>query len=68
MGIVSTWQNDEISELACARCGGEVIEFTIPNDIWNKVIRRDGHERDDEYICIDCFFAALRDALMLSSA
>jgi hypothetical protein len=65
MSILSTWKNDEVSEAPCARCGGEVIEFTIPNDIWNKVIRVEGRERDDEYLCIDCFFAALRKAINL---
>lgn len=48
------------SGIPCNRCGGDVVEFSIPNDIWNRVIRGDGKERDDEYICIDCWFGALR--------
>lgn len=63
--MLSEWQNSEVSELPCGICGGEVIEFSIPNDIWNKVIRPDGHEHDKEYLCIDCFFNALRKALGL---
>lgn len=54
---------DVVSTVPCARCGGEVIEFSIPNDIWNKVVRIDGHESDDEYICVDCWFSSLRKAL-----
>lgn len=65
MQQLSLTQNEDVSEIPCARCGGEVIEYAIPNDIWNKVIRTEGRERDDEYLCMDCFFAALRKALGL---
>lgn len=57
------WTGDLISSIKCARCGGHVVEFTIPNDIWNAVIRPDGRERDDEYICMACWHKALRAAL-----
>ena len=36
------------STIPCARCGGRCIEFTVPNDVWNAVVRRSGEERDDE--------------------
>lgn len=54
---------DVVSIVPCDRCGGEVIEFSIPNDIWNKVIRTDGRESDNEYICVGCWFNSLRKAL-----
>lgn len=63
--MLSLFENQKVSEVPCARCGEDVIEFSIPNDIWNRVIRLDGHERDDEYICMECFFQALRAALGL---
>ena len=64
---MSLYPNEVISSISCARCQGEVVEFSVPNDIWNRVIRLDGHERDDEYLCINCFFEALRTALKLPS-
>lgn len=64
--MLSLYQNDNVSEVPCDICGGKVIEFSIPNDIWNKVIRLDGHEHDKEYLCMDCFFEALRRALGLT--
>lgn len=65
--ILSTYPADEISGIPCDICGGDVIEFSIPNDIWNKVIRLDGHEHDKEYLCMACFFDALRTALALQA-
>jgi hypothetical protein len=59
------YPNDEISAIPCSHCGGTVIEFSIPNDIWNRVIRLDGHEHTNEYLCLGCFFDALRKALGL---
>lgn len=52
------------SGLRCDRCGGDCVEFTIPNSIWNAVIRTDGHERDDEYICEGCWHKALEAHLL----
>jgi len=50
----------EISSIPCARCGGEVIEFTVPNELWNEIVRwPDGKERADEYICLDCWHKAV---------
>jgi hypothetical protein len=47
----------KISEIPCAICRGEVIEFSIPNYIWNKIMRSKsgGHEHDKDHICFDCF-------------
>lgn len=56
-------QIDKVSVIPCSRCGGEVEEFVIPNDIWNKVIRNNGPESDNEYICVNCWFSALRKSL-----
>jgi len=57
--------DDTVSGIPCDICGGTVIEFSIPNDIWNRVVRLDGHEHDNEYLCIECFYEALREALGL---
>ena len=46
---------DEVSELPCNRCGGEVVEFSISNEVRNTVIRRGGPEIDKEYLCVWCF-------------
>jgi hypothetical protein len=46
--------------LPCSRCGGPCVAFTIPNDVWNEVIRTEGRERDEEYICEDCWYQAVR--------
>ena len=48
------------SSTPCARCGGTVIEFSLPSDVWNAVVRQGGPERDDEYLCYACWLAALR--------
>lgn len=63
--MLSLYPSDQASSIPCDICGGAVIEFSIPNDIWNKVIRLDGHEHDKEYLCMACFFDALRTALGL---
>ena len=49
------------SGIPCARCGGSCVEFTVPNDVWNTVIRLGGKERDDEYICEVCYRHAVED-------
>lgn len=46
---------NKASEIPCVECNGEVIEFSIPNIVWNKVIRRNGKEHNKEYLCIWCF-------------
>lgn len=61
--ILSMYPDDAVTGIPCDLCGGAVIEFSIPNDIWNRVIRLDGHEHDKEYLCMACFFDALRTAL-----
>lgn len=72
IGYVISWNEPQIdilqraltgeaaSAVPCARCGGEVVEFSIPNDIWNEIIRLDGHEHADEYLCWNCFWHATR--------
>jgi hypothetical protein len=42
------------SETPCCRCGGVVVEFSVPNDAWNTIIRDDGRETDQEYLSLDC--------------
>src|SRR5690606_39576690 len=49
----------EPSTIPCCKCGGVVVEFSVPNDVWNKVVRRDGPETDQEYLCEGCY----RDAV-----
>lgn len=50
--------------LPCAICGHTVhYEFSVPNSVWNAVMRQDGHETDAEYICLSCFFTALTTAI-----
>ena len=44
----------------CGRCGQECHEeFTVPNDVWNAVIRRGKGEGSDEYICESCYLEAV---------
>lgn len=47
--------NCGISEISCCKCGGEVNEFVVPNELWNIVMRPDGHETNQEYLCFDCW-------------
>lgn len=61
--MATLYQSEKKSSIPCCRCGVEVVEFLIPSDIWNMVIRGGGAETDEEYLCIDCFFDALRIAL-----
>lgn len=49
------------SGIPCTRCGGVCIEFTVPNDVWNTIVRRGGKERDDEYMCEACYRKAVED-------
>jgi len=44
-----------ISEVPCCECGGKVVEFSVPSELWNMVMRPDGHETDKEYLCFDCW-------------
>ena len=45
----------EPSGTPCCKCGGPVIEFSLPNEAWNTIIRDDGSETDQEYLCLTCF-------------
>lgn len=51
----TTKQGVEISEVPCCKCSGLVIEFSIDNESWNTIIRDDGPETDQEYLCLECF-------------
>ena len=44
-----------LSEIPCCKCGGPVVEFSISNEVWNRLVRKGGPETDQEYLCIDCF-------------
>jgi hypothetical protein len=50
------------SAIPCCKCHGPVIEFTIPNETWNAVMRPDGKETDQEYICESCWHEAVQEA------
>ena len=43
------------STIPCCKCGGRVVEFTVPNKAWNTIIRGDQGETDQEYLCLKCF-------------
>jgi DNA-directed RNA polymerase subunit RPC12/RpoP len=43
------------SDIPCCECGGKVEEFTVPNELWNAVMRPDGYETDKEYLCFECW-------------
>ena len=47
------------SKIPCCNCGGTVIEFIVPNKLWNMVIRQSGHEGDKEYLCFACWNNAI---------
>lgn len=47
--------NADTSTIPCVLCGGVVREFSIPNEIWNYVVRDDGLETDREYMCETCY-------------
>lgn len=64
--LLAASQHEEPSAIPCCICGGEVVEFTVPNDIWNLVMRPDDKETDREYLCLDCWYVALRDFLSAS--
>lgn len=43
------------SEVPCCECKERMVEFGVPNALWNSVMRPDGREHDREYLCITCF-------------
>lgn len=49
------WQDDKASGTPCAICRGPVIEFSVPNDVWNTIVRHDKPSTDKEYLCTVCF-------------
>jgi len=46
------------SQIPCCKCGGPVVEFSVPNDAWNTIVRKDGPETNQEYLCLGCFAEA----------
>lgn len=51
--------SSEISVVPCSNCGGDVIEFSVPNHIWNEIVRSNDKETDNEYLCVWCFISYL---------
>lgn len=49
----------EPTGIPCANCGGPMLEYSIPNDTWNLVVRRGGPEGNNEYLCYSCWLAAV---------
>ncbi len=49
----------EKSEVPCAECSGPVHEFSVPDNLWNTVVRTEGKEHDKEYLCLNCFVEKL---------
>jgi len=47
--------SDTPSVTPCASCGGVVFEFSVPNELWNLIVRNDGPESYGEYLCVNCF-------------
>ncbi len=45
----------KLSDILCFRCSAPVVEFSIPNAAWNTIVRDNGPETDQEYLCLDCF-------------
>ena len=42
--------------IPCTTCKTPVAnEFTVPNEVWNAVVRRGGRETDNEYLCESCY-------------
>lgn len=52
----------EKSKIPCVQCGKEVQEFSVPNNVWNSVVRPNGHETNNEYLCVWCFLDKLVSA------
>lgn len=50
---------DMVSSIPCCLCKGPVMEFSVPSDVWNAVVRRHGPETDKEYLCVVCFHKAV---------
>lgn len=51
----STPAGERTSTIPCCLCNGPVEEFSIPNEAWNRIIRKGGPETDKEYLCWACF-------------
>lgn len=49
------WSASSVSTVPCCLCKGPVIEFSVPNEVWNRIVRGGGPETDQEYLCVGCF-------------
>jgi hypothetical protein len=47
--------SENVSKIPCSNCGGKVQEFSVPNPVWNAIVRKNGKETDKEYLCVWCF-------------
>lgn len=55
--------NNGIAFIPCDECGNDVIEFSKPTDIANRVLHPDGDTTQTKYLCMHCFLNALRQEL-----
>jgi hypothetical protein len=53
----------DFNQPRCNGCGGPCpYEMSIPSVLWNRVIRADGPEGDNEYLCPTCIIHAFAGA------
>lgn len=60
---MSCCESIELSSIPCCLCKGQVYEFSVPNDVWNLIIRQGGPETNREYLCWSCFARAAADRI-----
>jgi hypothetical protein len=58
------WCDNKASGTPCALCGGDVVEFSVPNEMWNKIVRDGGPESRHEYLCVTCFHKLMQKQLL----
>lgn len=56
------------SDIPCDKCQGPVVEFSVPNEAWNTIIREHGRETDQEYLCLNCFAKAAAERILVLEA
>lgn len=46
----------------CSNCDRRIVfEFTVESRIWNDIVRREGPETENEYLCLWCFAERARE-------
>jgi hypothetical protein len=50
-----------VSETLCVSCDNPCVEFHVPNDVWNAVVRKGGPEHDKEFLCVWCYHKAVEE-------